>query len=69
MAKKLIAANPYLRNPALRTDALWISAKTSSAIEGIVEPFGKRKAGTNKTTSLKSATRARSASRSGGSQR
>jgi hypothetical protein len=39
MSTKLSASNPYLRDPAVRKRALWISAKTSSAIEGIHKPF------------------------------
>ena len=42
MGSKLSDVNPYLRDPAIRKEGLWVSAKTSSAIEGIREPFAKR---------------------------
>jgi hypothetical protein len=42
MSKKLAAANLYLRDPAIRKRGMWISAKTSSAIEGIRQPFAVR---------------------------
>jgi hypothetical protein len=41
MSKKLTETNPYLRNPTMRRKGLWISAKTSSAIEGIHRPFAR----------------------------
>ncbi len=41
MSKKLAAANPYLRDPVVRKESLWVSAKTSSAVEGIRQPFSK----------------------------
>ena len=41
MSKKLAAANPYLRDPVVRKEGLWVSAKTSSAVEGIHQPFSK----------------------------
>ncbi len=43
---KLSKSNRYLRSSATPADALWISAKTSSAIEGIRHPYadGKRAA-------------------------
>ena len=42
MKSKLSDINPYLRDPATRREGLWVSAKTSSAVEGIREPFAKR---------------------------
>ena len=42
MGSKLSDVNPYLRDPKVREEGLWVSAKTSSAIEGIHEPFSKR---------------------------
>ena len=36
---KLSKANRHLRNPIKGKDALWISAKSSSAVEGIRKPF------------------------------
>ena len=41
MSKKLSAANLYLRDPVVRKEGLWVSAKTSSAVEGIRQPFSK----------------------------
>lgn len=41
MSKKLSASNPYLRDPVVRKESLWVSAKTSSAVEGIHQPFSK----------------------------
>jgi len=41
MSKKLSAANHYLRDPVVRKEGLWVSAKTSSAVEGIRQPFSK----------------------------
>jgi hypothetical protein len=41
MSKKLSAVNPYLRDPVVRKESLWVSAKTSSAVEGIRQPFFK----------------------------
>ena len=42
MSKKLSIANPYLRDPVVRKESLWVSAKTSSAVEGIRQPFSKK---------------------------
>jgi len=36
---KLSESNPYLRSPKAAAKALWVSVKTSSAIEGIRHPF------------------------------
>jgi hypothetical protein len=41
VSKKLSASNPYLRDPVVRKESLWVSAKSSSAIEGIHHPFSK----------------------------
>jgi len=41
MSKKLSVSNRYLRDPVLREKLLWISVKSSSAIEGIHQPFSK----------------------------
>lgn len=38
---KLSKSNPFLRSPKAAASALWISAKTSSAVEGIRQPFAK----------------------------
>lgn len=46
MSKKLSATNAYLRDPVVRKEALWVSAKTSSAVEGIRQPFSKDAPGT-----------------------
>jgi hypothetical protein len=43
MSKKLAAANIYLRDAATRDSGLWASAKTSSAIEGIRQPFAHKR--------------------------
>jgi len=32
-------ANPFLKSASARAKALWISAQTSSAVEGIRRPF------------------------------
>jgi len=37
---KLAKSNRFLRSPGQAKAALWVSAKTSSAIEGIRHPFG-----------------------------
>jgi hypothetical protein len=39
MSKKLSVTNIFLRDPKTREHGLWMSAKTSSAIEGIRQPF------------------------------
>jgi len=36
---KLSKSNPFLRSAAQARSALWLSAKTSSAVEGIRQPF------------------------------
>jgi hypothetical protein len=36
---KLPKSNPYLRSATQAKSGLWISAKTSSAVEGIRRPF------------------------------
>jgi hypothetical protein len=36
---KLSKSNPFLRSASAAKSALWVSAKTSSAIEGIRQPF------------------------------
>lgn len=36
---KLIKSNRFLRSPKAAAYALWVSAKTSSAVEGIRQPF------------------------------
>ena len=36
---KLSKSNRFLRSPKAATYALWVSAKTSSAVEGIRQPF------------------------------
>lgn len=41
MSKKLSDSNPYLRDPEVRKKSLWVSVKSSSAIEGIHHPFAK----------------------------
>lgn len=41
MSKTLSETNPYLRDPEMRKKSLWISVKSSSAIEGIHHPFSK----------------------------
>jgi hypothetical protein len=38
---KLIKANRFLRSAAKAASGLWVSAKTSSAIEGIRQPFAR----------------------------
>jgi hypothetical protein len=42
MGKKLSVANTYLRDSTTRENGLWTSAKTSSAIEGIRQPFAEK---------------------------
>jgi hypothetical protein len=54
MSKKLSATNPYLRDPAIRKESLWVAAKTSSVVEGIRRPFSKaasRKVSRSRATS------------------
>lgn len=36
---KLSKSNAFLRSPTTAAAALWVSAKTSSAVEGIRQPF------------------------------
>ena len=36
---KLTKSNRFLRSPTAAASALWVSAKTSSAVEGIRQPF------------------------------
>jgi hypothetical protein len=36
---KLSKSNPFLRSPKAAASGLWESAKTSSAVEGIRQPF------------------------------
>jgi hypothetical protein len=36
---KLTKSNRFLRSPEAAASALWVSAKTSSAVEGIRQPF------------------------------
>jgi hypothetical protein len=49
MKTRLSETNPYLRDAAKRRESLWISAKSSSAVEGIREPFVKKPAGSRKS--------------------
>jgi hypothetical protein len=65
MSKKLSASNPYLRDPVVRKESLWVSAKTSSAVEGIRQPFSKD---VPRTVSRSSAT-GRTVAKSGAPQR
>ena len=51
MKNRLSDANPYLRDPVVRKEGLWVSAKSSSAIEGIHEPFAKPAAASRKSSS------------------
>lgn len=44
---KLAKSNPFLRSTARADALLWISAKTSSAIEGIRQPFANGRNGLN----------------------
>jgi len=39
MKPSLRSSNPWLREPARRAELLRVSAASSSAVEGIVEPF------------------------------
>jgi hypothetical protein len=39
MPKSLLDTNRYLRDPEARKTALWVSAASSSAVEGIRRPF------------------------------
>jgi len=39
LTMNLKQANPYLKSASARAKALWISAQTSSAVEGIHRPF------------------------------
>jgi hypothetical protein len=48
MSRKLSAANPYLRDPAVRKRAIFQSVASSSAIEGIHAPFRKMAAAPDK---------------------
>ena len=36
---KLTKSNRFLHSPTAAASALWVSAKTSSAVEGIRQPF------------------------------
>ena len=69
MKSKLLATNPYLRDAAVRKEGLWVSAKTSSAIEGIREPFAKRGAATVSGKSSANARASHNGRKSGGSHR
>lgn len=70
MGSKLSTANPYLRDPTVRKQGLWISAKTSSAVEGIEEPFAKQDVTTAARKPLANGGRAsRNGPKSGGSRR
>ena len=40
---RLKQANPHLKSAAARKEALWVSAQTSSAVEGIRAPFSKER--------------------------
>ena len=68
MGSKLSDVNPYLRDPQVRKEGLWVSAKTSSAIEGIREPYAKRAAAVS-PKSVSSRRAARNGRRTGGSPR
>lgn len=52
MSQKLSASNAYLRDPETRKEGLWLSAKTSSAIEGIRRPFVMRDAKTGRFATI-----------------
>jgi hypothetical protein len=68
MGKKLSVSNRYLRDPEERREGLWVSAKTSSAVEGIRQPFSVRDAKTGRFISVVSdRKRSRGVSKSGGS--
>lgn len=69
MGSKLSDVNPYLRDPAVRKEGLWVSAKTSSAIEGIREPFAKRNAAAVSRRRGSNVRAARNARKTGGSLR
>lgn len=69
MKSKLSSSNPYLRDPIVRKEGLWISAKTSSAVEGIHEPFAKRATTTGADKPAARRRAARSARTNGGSRR
>jgi hypothetical protein len=67
MKNRLSDVNPYLRDPAVRKEGLWVSAKSSSAVEGILEPFAEPPAASRKSTVNGRA--ARGGRKNGGSQR
>lgn len=46
MKVSLLESNPWLRVPGRRAALLRVSAASSSAIEGIVKPFGDKADGT-----------------------
>jgi hypothetical protein len=69
MKSKLSTANPYLRDPVIRREGLWVSAKTSSAVEGIREPFAKRGVTAASAKSASKGRAARIGRKSGESQR
>jgi len=69
MGSKLSETNPYLRDPAIRKEGLWVSAKTSSAIEGIREPFAKRSVSAVYRKRGSNVRAARNGRRTGGSPR
>ena len=58
MGSKLSAANPYLRDPAVRQGSVYQSVASSSAIEGIRAPFRKTP-GAKRTARSKSNGKAR----------
>jgi len=62
MSAKLTAANPFLREPAVRERTVLKSVVTSSAIEGIHAPFSPAQKNGGKQRSSKAAVRKRRAS-------
>lgn len=69
MKSKLSDTNPYLRDPVARKEGLWVSAKTSSAVEGIREPFAKRGATAASGKPVTNGRAVRSGGKNGGSPR
>jgi hypothetical protein len=69
MTKKLSASNAYLRDFKVRGEGMWISAKTSSAIEGIHSPFARRTSrGAGRSIPIKGSSRPRNGAKSGESR-
>jgi len=59
MSSKLSSSNRYLRDPVLRERSVFKSVASSSAIEGIHEPFRQMTANGTQTSKIKPSVSAR----------